>query len=232
MIRFQQGGIYDFTQSYIDGFLIDEVKVTGIQDPGAPVITGFSPGEGYAGTEVVVTGRNFTPGSVVRLNNVSAGEVTFVDAERLRFLVPALAGTGRITVETESGRAVSATDFRVLGRETIFFEDWESGELRSMWRAGSSTSDGLVTVAQSVSGTPAAANGFYGAALGKWQDGSYTQNVNTLDLHIPLAAYAGRDLTLSFLTRDFGDRTDAEVGLWLSDDGGVTFRKAWRFDPE
>lgn len=78
----------------------------------APVISGFSPSNGPAGTQVTINGTNFTGANGVAFNGVGAA-FTFVNAGRVTATVPASASTGRITVSTPSGTAQSASNFTV-----------------------------------------------------------------------------------------------------------------------
>ena len=47
---------------------------------------------------------------------------------------------------------------------------------------------------------------------------------------IPLAAYAGRDLSLSFAIRDYFEENNEEDGVYFSDNGGESFQKVYGFD--
>lgn len=77
-----------------------------------PTIASFSPGSGLIGTEVTVTGTNFTGTTQVAFNGSSA--LFFIDSNtRIRATAPAGATTGRIRVVTLDGTALSATDFTV-----------------------------------------------------------------------------------------------------------------------
>jgi len=78
-----------------------------------PVITGFAPQQGSAGTVVTITGQHFDP-------DASADQVFFsslpaavqsASATQLVVLAPSGVSTGRITVTTAGGSATSATDF-------------------------------------------------------------------------------------------------------------------------
>jgi hypothetical protein len=82
-----------------------------IQGP-LPVISGFSPAFGTVGTEVRISGTELGPPAVVRFAGVVAPGVS-AWTNGLRVLVPAGAVSGRITVETAAGSAVSPLDFLV-----------------------------------------------------------------------------------------------------------------------
>ena len=81
-----------------------------------PSITGFSPSQGKAGTNVTITGQNFDPvpsNNQVRFNGVS-GAVLSATSTTLIATEPPTAATGPITVTTASGTAQSATNFIVI----------------------------------------------------------------------------------------------------------------------
>ncbi|KJD37156.1 hypothetical protein PW52_01495 [Tamlana sedimentorum] len=76
-------------------------------------------------------------------------------------------------------------------------------------------------------------NGFgtdnsFGVAMGNWCDGSLT--ANALDLHLNLENQT--DVFLSFSIRSFAEESHFQDGLFLSDDGGLTFQKAFEFTAE
>ena len=115
-------------------------------------------------------------------------------------------------METDNGKTVSSELFTVLGNEVIFFEDWETGTIRSMWTAESTAEDGIISATQSVVGIPVAKNGFYGLAMARPVNGNY---INTLDLSVPLAAYQGQNVALEFWLRDYDDGTGVNDGIWF-----------------
>jgi endonuclease G len=88
-------------------------KVDGQTNP-PPFITGFSPANGVAGTSVVISGTNFSSASSVTFNGASA---TFsVDsAMQITATVPGPATSGRLSVTTPSGTAISSNSFTVTG---------------------------------------------------------------------------------------------------------------------
>ena len=80
-----------------------------------PVITGVVPAQGGSGATVTITGQNFDPdpsGDQVLFGTLSA-TVTSASATQLVASVPNGATTGKITVVTAGGTAVSASDFVV-----------------------------------------------------------------------------------------------------------------------
>ena len=82
-----------------------------IQGP-VPVINGVSPGLGSVGTEVRIVGVDLGPPAVVRFGGVTASVVGAL-TNGLLVRVPVGAVSGRITVETAAGSAVSPQDFLV-----------------------------------------------------------------------------------------------------------------------
>jgi hypothetical protein len=80
-----------------------------------PHIGSFSPASGDEGTEITINGSGFGLGVTVKIGNGTATEVTRISSLKLKVRVPATATTGRITVTTHTGEAMSATNFtRVL----------------------------------------------------------------------------------------------------------------------
>ena len=78
----------------------------------APTIDTISPIVGVVGGSVTITGTNLTPLLAVRLNGIMAAVVSS-SSTVITFTVPALTTSGRITVVTPSGQAVSRNDFFV-----------------------------------------------------------------------------------------------------------------------
>jgi hypothetical protein len=77
-----------------------------------PRLTSFAPASGQSGTEVTITGTNFTGATSVTFNGAAAS-FTVVSATEIRATVPAGATTGPIVVTTPGGTATSATEFVV-----------------------------------------------------------------------------------------------------------------------
>ncbi|WP_293371241.1 DUF1800 family protein [Nevskia sp.] len=78
-----------------------------------PTISSFSPATGPAGTQVTVSGSNFTGATGVTVGNSSRVAVTSVTATSLSFLVPADATTGSIRVYNSSTNGTSVGNFTV-----------------------------------------------------------------------------------------------------------------------
>ena len=108
-------------------------------------------------------------------------------------------------------------------------DDFEGDTLASHWSFGNplltaSLQDlkpgGFVGIRDSIGSTKSK-----GLALGRITDGKPT--TNSVDLHLNLARE--QDLLLHFWLYNNYDEPDAEDGLWLSKDGGRSFKKAWAF---
>ncbi len=80
---------------------------------GSPTITGFTPTIGVAGTAVTISGTNFqtTLANDIVAFNVSQSVVTTATSTTINTSVPSNTGSGRISVSTPYGIAVSAADF-------------------------------------------------------------------------------------------------------------------------
>ncbi|MFY8033178.1 MAG: IPT/TIG domain-containing protein, partial [Flexibacteraceae bacterium] len=79
----------------------------------APVILNFEPASGLVGTQVEISGANFTGVSAVRLNGVATVFNT-LGLTRIQFTVPAGATSGPITVVTAAGTGTSSSNYTVL----------------------------------------------------------------------------------------------------------------------
>lgn len=82
--------------------------------PAPPTITGFTPTSGLIGTPVTITGTNLNgagPGTTTVMFNNTNAVITSVTATTLVTTVPQGATTGKITVTTPGGTALSAQDF-------------------------------------------------------------------------------------------------------------------------
>jgi hypothetical protein len=80
-----------------------------------PVVTGFTPNIGAAGTAVTVTGENFettTHSNRAKFNGTLAA-ITAATATSISTSVPTSATSGRISVTTPLGQGISANDFFV-----------------------------------------------------------------------------------------------------------------------
>ena len=83
-----------------------------------PTLTRFMPTSGPAGTRVTLTGTHFLGTTDVRFNGVSSHSFQVVSMTTIRAVVPLGATSGRISVVTAAGTAVSADLFTVTGAGT------------------------------------------------------------------------------------------------------------------
>ncbi|HYM81864.1 MAG TPA: IPT/TIG domain-containing protein, partial [Candidatus Limnocylindria bacterium] len=83
-----------------------------------PVITGFSPASGMPGTQVTIDGSGFLNTTAVAFNGAPAAFI--IDSNiRVRAIVPTGASTGRISVTSPDGFALSGTNFIAIVPPTI-----------------------------------------------------------------------------------------------------------------
>src|SRR5881296_1671347 len=80
---------------------------------GAPTITSFTPTSGPVGTNVTISGTNFTGATVVMFNGVSAAPFSVTSATAIQDTVPTGATTGPLSVTTPGGTATSTSVFTV-----------------------------------------------------------------------------------------------------------------------
>src|SRR6266498_1521779 len=101
-----------------------------------PTITDVTPASASVGTQVTISGTNFstTPSSnIVKFNGTTA-TVTSSTSIQIITTVPASATLGPITVTVGSQIATSATDFTVTGGNAALFEDnFDSYAFTSNW---------------------------------------------------------------------------------------------------
>lgn len=108
--------------------------------PAAPTITSFTPLSGREGTEVIVTGTNFSTNAseiIVRFNGVTA-VVTQATTTQLTVIVPTGAATGKITVTKTDQTATSAEPFTVKATvkkylSKITLSEKNSDVIRDIW---------------------------------------------------------------------------------------------------
>jgi hypothetical protein len=79
----------------------------------APTITGFSPSSGRPGTVVTITGTNLNGIIFVQFNGTNSASYSVLSSTQLNATVPAGATTGKISVITSAGSAISAAVFTV-----------------------------------------------------------------------------------------------------------------------
>ncbi len=112
--------------------------------------------------------------------------------------------------------------------QTVIFEDdFNTGAFHSDWilRPSMTGSNGVVEL---VADEGIGGAGDFAVVLGKsaWTGGFAT---NALDLPIDLSNYPNVEMT--FWIRDYQDVTNANDGLYFSDNGGASFKKILAFDP-
>ena len=89
--------------------------------PVLPTITSFTPTSGQLGTEVTISGLNFTGATRVDFRSYAAVHTVINDTTIVAYF-PSLATTGKIGVTTPAGRTVSDTDFTLVeGTKIISF---------------------------------------------------------------------------------------------------------------
>jgi hypothetical protein len=79
----------------------------------APVVTGYSPGNGMPGDTITITGSGFTGATAVQFNGVNATTIDVVSDSEMTAVVPVGATDGPITVVTPGGSASTVLDFTV-----------------------------------------------------------------------------------------------------------------------
>ena len=84
-----------------------------------PVISGFTPLSGVAGTTVTLTGTNLAGATSVMFNGVVSTAVTLISATSLTAIVPTGALPGPISVTTVAGTGTSAGVYTVISPPTI-----------------------------------------------------------------------------------------------------------------
>ncbi len=83
-----------------------------------PQLTSFTPSSGTSGTSVVISGSGFIGATSVKFNGVTA-TFTLNSATQITAVVPSGTTTGKISVTTTSGTALSSSDFTVTAPPTI-----------------------------------------------------------------------------------------------------------------
>ena len=83
-----------------------------------PLITGFTPVSGAAGTAVTITGSNFTGATAVRFDNTTAA-FTVASATQINTTVPTAATTGRVSVTVGGVSDTSGANFTITNAPGI-----------------------------------------------------------------------------------------------------------------
>ncbi|MFQ5641280.1 MAG: DNRLRE domain-containing protein, partial [bacterium] len=85
-----------------------------------PAVVSFTPASGPAGTEVTVTGSDFTGTTAVFFNAAPALVFTVDTDSQIRATVPGGASTGAIVVTNSAGSGTSVSDFTVTAPPSTF----------------------------------------------------------------------------------------------------------------
>ena len=93
-------------------------KVDGQTNP-PPAIFAFAPANGASGTNVVLTGANFSAATAVTFNGVPAAFTVNTNSQ-ITATVPPNDSSGVISVTTPNGTAISSTSFIVNGSASVF----------------------------------------------------------------------------------------------------------------
>ena len=108
-----------------------------------------------------------------------------------------------------------------------YFTSFETGAVDASWLTMSSLSTGECTVKTTETsswGTTQAHDGVYFLGMHHPAAGGGAYNTNEAWLHLDLSSSSG--YTFDFWWAEFGDESEVQDGVFLSDDGGVTFVKA------
>jgi IPT/TIG domain len=107
--------------------------------PPAPTITSFTPVTGSPGSSVTITGTNFSSGSTVSINGISAG-VTSASATQILITIPAMGSyTGPFVVTAPGGSVTSGSSFSV----TVPGVSWSAAAVTGVYRSVA-WADGLI----------------------------------------------------------------------------------------
>ncbi len=79
-----------------------------------PTITGLLPSSGSVGTPITITGTHFTGATVIKFNISPTTSFTILSPTQISATVPSGATTGKVSVVTPAGTAVSLPDFEVV----------------------------------------------------------------------------------------------------------------------
>ncbi len=102
------------TYSCINSFGCTNSATQNITVNVTPIITGFSPASGAAGTLVLINGLGFTNTSTVQFNGVAATMVNYNSSTQISAVVPLTASSGNITVLNSTCSVVSSTVYTVV----------------------------------------------------------------------------------------------------------------------
>ena len=111
--------------------------------------------------------------------------------------------------------------------QVIFEDDFEDGKFKDEWVATPAADYGVVEVASTIGVRNIFNNGTYGVALGK-NSSSGGLLTNQLELKLDLSSYS--EVELSFYLFNNNDATHPLDGLYISDNGGATYKKIMDFN--
>src|SRR5437867_6188985 len=192
---------------------------------GAPTITSFTPTSGPVGTNVTISGTNFTGATVVMFNGVSAAPFSVTSATAIQDTVPTGATTGPLSVTTPGGTATSTSVFTV----TNTGPDTTPPSVSITAPANGATVSGSVTVSASATdnmGVVGVQFQLDGASLGaEITSVPYTLSWNT--------AIASKGLhTLAAVARDAAGNTAtaAVMSVTVNNVGTTTLPLYFQFD--
>ena len=98
--------------------------------PPPPIVSGFSPTQGAVGTQVTISGSNFTGANAVTFNTTSTTTFTVNNDNSITMNVPSGATTGLVSVTTPlGGTGSSTTKFTVTGSTRIKDITFENGNI-------------------------------------------------------------------------------------------------------
>ena len=112
-----------------------------------PTITGFTPTSGGIGTNVSITGTNFTGATFVRFNTTNAITYTVVNAGLINATVPTGATSGIIKVTTPAGADSTSNSFTVIADLIVSTTQSVSGTYNNVTvtATGNATLGGVLT---------------------------------------------------------------------------------------
>ena len=120
-----------------------------------PLISGFAPGSGLAGTSVTIDGTNFFAVTAVTFGGVEAS-YTLESASRITATVPAAAATGPISVVCSNGTASGPAPF-LVGSPEFTYEILGAGQDARAVITGYTGSGGAVSIPNTIAGLPVTA---------------------------------------------------------------------------
>jgi len=120
-----------------------------------PVISGFTPGSGLAGTSVTIDGTNFFAVTAVTFGGVEAS-YTIESSSRITATVPAAATTGPINVVCSNGTAAGPAPFFV-GIPEFTYEILGTGQEAHVVVTGYTGSGGAASIPNTIAGLPVTA---------------------------------------------------------------------------